>query len=106
MRAADKRLATASDNADQASEPVVPSLDLESVVSGLRQSREVTHRIRYKGTIRRLPSRDALVKILEDLSGALFPAHYGQSQLTADNIDYFVGSKLAGALHLLLEQVT
>jgi serine O-acetyltransferase len=79
MRAADKRLATAADYADPVGELDVPSLDLETIVSRLRQSREVTHRIRYKGTIRRLPSRDALIGILDDLSAALFPAHYGQS---------------------------
>lgn len=78
---------------------------LDSVVKSLRQSREETHNIRYRGQIRELPSREALQKILDGLSAALFPTHYGQPVLTDESIDYFVGDKLNIALNDLAEQV-
>lgn len=78
---------------------------LDSVVKSLRQSREETHNIRYRGQIRELPSREALEKILDGLSAALFPTHYGQPVLTDESIDYFVGDKLNIALNDLAEQV-
>ena len=52
-----------------------------------------------------LPSREALTKILDGLSAALFPTHYGQPVLTDESIDYFVGDKLNIALNDLAEQV-
>ncbi len=78
---------------------------LDEVVQSLRQSREETHNIRYRGQIRELPSREALTKILDGLSAALFPTHYGQPVLTDESIDYFVGDKLNIALNDLAEQV-
>lgn len=78
---------------------------LDSIVSQLRFSREVSHNIRPKGTLRQSPSRPALAKILEGLSASLFPTHYGQSELGRENIDYFVGNILNSALVALVEQV-
>lgn len=78
---------------------------LDSIVSKLRTSRDVTHNIRQDGPIRRPPSRDALETILNGLVEALFPRHYGQSDLDTENIDYFVGNTLNVALNGLLEQV-
>jgi serine O-acetyltransferase len=79
--------------------------NLDGIVSELRLSREVTHRIRRPGPIRRTPSREALVKIMDGLSAALFPTHYGQRELGAESIDYFVGSELNSALVALVEQI-
>jgi serine O-acetyltransferase len=79
--------------------------NLDAIVSELRLSREVTHRIRKSGPIRRTPSRDALIGIMGGLSAALFPTHYGQHELVAESIDYFVGNELNGALVLLVEQI-
>jgi serine O-acetyltransferase len=78
---------------------------LNGIVQSLRESREETHNIRYRGQIRELPSRDALAAILASLSAALFPTHYGQPDLTDESIDYFVGDKLNIALNDLAEQV-
>lgn len=78
---------------------------LDSIVSKLRTSRDVTHNIRQDGPIRRAPSRDALEAVLNGLVEALFPRHYGQSDLDTENIDYFVGNTLNVALNALLEQV-
>ncbi len=78
---------------------------LETIVSELRASRDVLHSIRSDGPIRRPPSRDALETILGSLIEAIFPRHYGRSDLDPENIDYFVGNTLNIALNGLLEQV-
>jgi serine O-acetyltransferase len=91
------------DDSSVAIEP--PRWNLDAVVSELKFSREVSHNIRPKGVLRQPPSREALGRILEDLSAALFPTHYGQSELGREHIDYFVGSTLNRALVSLVEQV-
>jgi serine O-acetyltransferase len=78
---------------------------LDRIVAELRTSRDVTHNIRQDGPARRPPSRDALEAVLDGLVEALFPRHYGRSDLDTDNIDYFVGNTLNVALNALLEQV-
>jgi serine O-acetyltransferase len=74
---------------------------LDRIVAELRVSREETHSIRRDGEARRAPSRDALENILDSLTEALFPRHYGQFELDGENIDYFVGI----ALDSLYEQI-
>jgi len=78
---------------------------LDTIVAELRISREISHSIRHDGPVRRAPSRDALETILAGLIEALFPRHYGRSDLDAENIDYFVGNTLNVALNALYEQV-
>ncbi|MGO0792349.1 serine O-acetyltransferase EpsC [Herbaspirillum seropedicae] len=80
-------------------------LGLSAVVAGLRTSREVTNKIRYRGEIRELPSREAMHKLLQHLQAALFPTHYGHTDLSDETIDYFVGSQLNTGLSILKEQV-
>ena len=48
--------------------------ELAEVVAGLRLSREVTHKIRHRGSLRELPSRAALEKIRDGLMAASSPA--------------------------------
>lgn len=78
---------------------------LSSVVLALRQSREVSNKVRYRGDVRELPSRAALRDILDRLAAALFPTHYGDHVLSDESIDYFVGSTLSNALSALNEQI-
>ncbi|MHC6151300.1 serine O-acetyltransferase EpsC [Bradyrhizobium elkanii] len=78
---------------------------LDRIVAELRTSREETHSIRQDGEARRAPSRDALEAILDGLTEALFPRHYGQSDLDGENIDYFVGNTLSTALDSLSAQI-
>ena len=85
--------------------PAPAHWNLDTVVAQLRDSREVTHKIRYQGNIRELPSKAALVGILQGLCAALFPTHYGRAGLTDESIDYFVGDTLNTTLSLLSEQV-
>jgi serine O-acetyltransferase len=82
-----------------------PQWHLDTVIKELRTSREVTHKIRHQGRIRELPSRQALVTILNGLFAVLFPTHYGRPNLTDESIDYFVGDTLNTTLPVLTEQV-
>lgn len=52
-----------------------------------------------------LPSREALLAIATDLRAALFPAHFGPSDLAGEGVDYFVGHTLDRALRATHEQV-
>lgn len=79
--------------------------NLPQVVTALRASREVTHRVRHQGRLRELPSREALTGILQGLSAALFPTHYGRPDLNDESIDFFVGHTLHNTLGTLVDQV-
>ena len=79
--------------------------NLATVIDALRASREVTHKIRHQGNIRELPSREALIGVLDGLSAVLFPTHYGKTTLTDESIDYFVGDTLNTTIGILIEQV-
>ncbi|MFB9244175.1 serine acetyltransferase [Massilia antarctica] len=82
-----------------------PHWNLGPVIEQLRLSREATHNIRHHGRVRELPSREALTVIVNGLSAALFPTHYGRPNLTDESIDYFVGDTLTTTLNRLVEQV-
>ncbi|MDE2391001.1 MAG: serine acetyltransferase [Rhodospirillales bacterium] len=79
--------------------------NLDAIVAGLRHSREVTHKIRHQGDVRELPCRATLMQIRDGLLAALFPSHYGCSNLTDETIDYYVGHTLSRTLGALTEQV-
>ena len=79
--------------------------NLGVIIDELRISREATHNIRHQGRVRELPSREALTQIVNGLSAALFPTHYGRPNLTDESIDYFVGDTLNTTLNRLVEQV-
>jgi serine O-acetyltransferase len=78
---------------------------LGPVIDALRTSRESTHNIRHQGRVRELPSRDVVRQIVDGVSAALFPTHYGRPDLNAESIDYFVADTLNIALDRLVEQV-
>ena len=82
---------------------------LDAIVAELRFSRDVSHNIRPKGRFRRPPSREAIASVVDGLSKALFPAHYGGPDLAAEAIDEIVallGSdfrrQLTGCQHLMI----
>src|SRR5579871_1907947 len=85
--------------------PTLKRWELDRIVAELRLSREETHSIRRDGEARRAPSREALEDILNRLTEALFPRHYGRFDLDGENIDYFVGHTLSVALDKLCEQI-
>ncbi|MGI4813818.1 MAG: serine O-acetyltransferase EpsC [Janthinobacterium lividum] len=53
---------------------------------------------------RDLPSREALVSIVDTLKGVLFPMRLGPPDLRQDSEDLYVGHSLNSALHGLLQQ--
>jgi serine O-acetyltransferase len=83
-----------------------PVWELDAVVLGLRKESASLERARPHALDRQaVPSREALVAIVADLRAALFPRHFGASDLTPQGIDYYVGHTLDGALVALYEQV-
>ena len=52
-----------------------------------------------------LPSREALVEIVAGLRAAMFPGHFGASDLSNEGIHYYVGHTLDTALVNLKEQM-
>jgi serine O-acetyltransferase len=92
-------------NPSERKSDAVGTWNLDRIVTELRTSRERTHNIRLHGRIRELPSRKALLDIVESVCAALFPTHYGRADLNETNIDYFVGHTLNHTLPLLQDQV-
>ncbi len=82
-----------------------PDWGLDQIVADLRASREELHRTRHPLGIRELPSREAVVNIVDGLRAALFPTHYGEPDLTDESVDYYVGHTLESTLRLLAEQI-
>ncbi|HVW73722.1 MAG TPA: serine O-acetyltransferase EpsC [Rhizomicrobium sp.] len=84
----------------------VPAKALETVIQGLRYSREVTHNIRQNGGVRELPSPEILARIIQQLAMVLFPTHYGRPELLDEaEIDALVERTLDEAVIQLTEQV-
>jgi serine O-acetyltransferase len=79
---------------------------LATVVKGLRAARRTFEETRGRACGRApLPSREALVHVIQGLRAALFPAHFGPADLNADGVDFFVGHTLDRVLTTLHEQV-
>jgi serine O-acetyltransferase len=80
--------------------------DIDSIIAELRGSRERSLADRQRAiNPPRLPSRKALVGILDGLSAVLFPNRLGAPDVSDEGIDYFVGYTLDATLRDLLEQV-
>jgi serine O-acetyltransferase len=52
-----------------------------------------------------LPSRDAVIAIIEELRAVLFPGYFGTSELNLDNLRFHVGHALDGVARALREQI-
>jgi serine O-acetyltransferase len=83
-----------------------PGWGIAAIVAELRNLRVRALENRHRsGRPPRLPSRKALVGVLDGLGAVLFPNRLGSPDLTEDSIDYFVGHTLDTALRALFEQV-
>ena len=79
---------------------------LDRIVADLSTVRaEWRKRLNRMDTTRELPSRDELRNVVNGLSAALFPNHFGLPGLSGEAIDYFVGNTLNAALEQLRLQV-
>lgn len=54
---------------------------------------------------RRLPSRDAVVRILDNLFAVFYPGFYGVQHLTRENVEYHIGALIDDIAADLYEQV-
>jgi serine O-acetyltransferase len=80
--------------------------DIDSIVADLRRLRDQALETRNrKARPRKLPSRKALIGIMDGFSAALFPNRLGRPDLAEEGIDYFVGHTLDVALRALLPQI-
>ena len=52
-----------------------------------------------------LPSRDAVLELMNGLRGVLFPGYFGTSEVNAENISFYVGAMLDRCSRILREQV-
>jgi serine O-acetyltransferase len=81
-------------------------LDIGQIVCELHNIRmaSLIHRKR-RDNPPKLPSRNALIKIVDGISAALFPNRLGTPDINDEGIDYFVGHTLDVSLRDLLTQV-
>lgn len=80
--------------------------DLAEVVNSLCSTNYGLTRSATNGDLRHiLPSRDIMRTIIEELRSVLFPGYFGNSELTAENIRFHVGSTLDQVLRKLRQQV-
>jgi serine O-acetyltransferase len=82
--------------------PAVDEVALAPVVDEL--CRSVTTTFAPDGRVT-LPSREAVLGVVEDLRAVLFPGYFGTSDLHDESLHYFVGATLARALRNLEEQI-
>ncbi len=81
-------------------------MTLVPVVEALCEVTEGLSRAKTKGTCRHtLPTRDALVEILELLRAVMFPGYFGQSDLSQESMRFYVGSTLDRVFGTLQEQI-
>ncbi len=79
--------------------------DVADIVGELRRLRLASQRRRYRGGAPELPSREAMIEIVDGLVQALYPRHFGPQGLSARTLDPFVGRTLKGALTALERQI-
>ena len=76
------------------------------LVSALRDLRLKSHRTRYgEAALPDLPSKRAVAEVVEGLTAAMFPRHFGPASLSRGAVDHFVAAALTTALQSLRQQV-
>lgn len=87
---------------------VVPGVtaDIAALTERLRLIRMVSQQRRYHGRpVPRLPSKPAIISLLADVVGLLYPRHFGPPDLTLPETDGFVARMLASVRHRLADQI-
>jgi serine O-acetyltransferase len=79
--------------------------DLIAIAAELRGLRSASQQRRYRGAPPPLPSREAIVDIVESLVSALYPRHFGPADLQPADLDPFIIRTLEGALRALTRQL-
>jgi serine O-acetyltransferase len=73
--------------------------DLSEATNGLRRQ------IHECSSRQPLPSRNAVIEIVEALRSVLFPGYFGPSDLTEENVAFHIGSTLGGVRRDLRQQI-
>jgi serine O-acetyltransferase len=76
---------------------VIDALCAASDDSGARPQRRLA--------LRRLPSRENVADLLDDLRAVLYPAHFGGTELTSGSLRYYIGARLDRAAKTLRAEV-
>jgi len=79
--------------------------DIDGLVAGLSDLRNLSQRRRYRGPTPTLPSRKTLIAAIDDLVCSLYPRHFGPQGLPVEEVDAFVGRTLRAALRALQGQI-
>ena len=79
--------------------------DLMAVVAELRGLRSAAQKRRYRGVPPPLPSREIIIDIVERLVAALYPRHFGPTDIGDGAVDAFVTRTLESALRALQRQI-
>ena len=85
-------------------EPAI-GVDLVAVATELRALRAASQSRRYRGSPPPLPSREAVIEIVEALVAGLYPRHFGPMDLAPGDVDTFVIRTLQSALSSLRRQI-
>jgi len=81
-------------------------LNLGDVVADLRKLRDASQKRRYReGRLPELPSREAMIQIVDGLLATLYPRHFGPPELTLESTDGFLLYTLSTTLRALQEQI-
>ncbi len=96
-----------TDAQDVTHEPALQPAELRRVVDILCERQDGLSRAQATGRLHpRLPSRDAVVRIVEEFRSVLFPGYFGTvSGLSAEALHFHVGSTLDRVMRALREQM-
>ncbi|MHC4599365.1 MAG: serine O-acetyltransferase [Planctomycetota bacterium] len=87
-------------------EPSLEKMEIGPVVEALCEAHDGLARARGDQPCWHvLPSREAIVGMMDDLRSVLFPGYYGTSELTAETMRFHVGSTLDKALRVMQDQI-
>jgi serine O-acetyltransferase len=82
------------------------SWDLDGIVAELGELRTISQEHRVAGRqLPELPSRAAVIAIVDGLVAALYPRHFGPAGLSEDGLDLYVADTIDQALRTLRQQV-
>jgi serine O-acetyltransferase len=82
-----------------------PGPELSEVVAALCGGPDELVRSNGDGAGRLLPSRDALIDMVEMLRSVLFPGYFGVSDLTRESLRFHVGATLDRVVRIMREQM-
>ncbi len=85
------------------SEVKLERVDIRTIVDELR--RDAVGPSGLPGGRAILPSRDAVIQIVEDLRSVFFPGYFGTADVSAESLHFFLGATLERTMRALEEQV-